>query len=634
MVKNQYFFGRANAEIHTIMGCACGFVKDYLVNAFPTNYFRNYFISTRLGAYEVNVESNELLKQRKTPILSIQPRFDFGLDSNIMGLMSNPFYTHSMFFRNLHQNYPIVLHNDEDGYTIAATPDRYKVDFEIKIQVNSYLKLLRLANFVRRRLWMNRPFYVNNVAFETEIPKSMIKILLDEKNVDKNNPESVKEFHEYIERFSKNTVSFKKVLSTGNNAHTYKYVTDVLCRIESVSNDEYTRNNQIEEDPTITIGMWIEFWAPATYIFRSANTIPEEAFEREVEFEMDNDYQIFTYNSIFSATKRKNIGNYSLIDHAEYLTDNELNKPADILDISSLFGKDLQLLTKYIMSKGEDIYTYFLPKLFMDFTDLEINNHFTVDFDNLRLINNDPRVNYKYTFLIYGDLKLIKDKLEEMYKEKVLKNFFQDSYKKTFSVENDRLKVTFNKSIENSIIVLNGYFYDFEVIDDKTVLFLDTIPYITEDLRDNKIHVYNWENVEIDDILTPISYSNEILEFNEAIPNGILLVYQGRLIECSKMIQRTELKIISNIDFNSIILDDFRLYTFKSIKPIKTLQFKGINTTEAKINYYNIDISRAIITVNGLVEDYEIYERYPKLVTFISDEINYIKSDGLRVLVP
>jgi len=621
MSKSEHFFGRANAEMHSIFSCACGFIKKYFNDAFPPGYFKNMFITTRMGGHENDGDNGEdLVKKKLKPQLSITPRFDFGMDSTVLGLMPNAFYTHTLFFRNLHKHYPIVFNNEEDGYTIAATPDRFKVDFEIKIRVDSYLKLLRLANFVRRRLWINRPFYVNNVEFETEIPKSMIKILIGDKEVDSSNPESVKEFNDYIERFSTNSVRFKKVLSTGNNSHTYSYFSNVLARIESISMDDYNRKGQIEEHPALTIGVWIEFWAPSSFIFKSLNEVPEIIMEEANEYELENEYQILTINSAIIPILKKTVGNYSLIDWAEYLTEEKIEEGEDVLNLDSLLGADLKLLMRYILSKNEDISQYFMVKLFMDSSELEIGTDFTVDFYNFKLSNKNPRLHYKYTCIIYADLKNVKDKLELMYKEKNLNNLFQKSYKKEFTLFANQLEVKFNKTIKNSMIALNGRFHEFERIDDFTIRYPIEVSHTYKSINDNKIHVFNWDYVELDEILTPINIEGNVLVFENGIKNAFLVTYDGKLIEYNDKPIARRIALMQNIT-DEYDLGKFRIYTFKSYNSsVKVHQLKGKVASYEKLNYYNVDISRSIVTVNGLVEDYEIYERFPKLISFIKSD--------------
>jgi hypothetical protein len=620
MVEKRYFFGKANADMHTIIGCACGLVKDFLIKSFPKNYFRNIFITTRMGGNEVDYENDNMLDKRSKPILSLNPKINFQSDSTFVGHLPDPFFTNHMIFKNMNK-YVTIFHNEEEEYHIAVAPDRYRVEFDIKIKVVTYLQELNLANFIKRRFAVLRPFYLNNITFQTEIPKSLIKILLEEKGIDVKNQQSLNEFNEYIERFTYNNVEFKKVLSTGNFAHVYTYECNTLCRLEEPQLEDFSRDEMNEQEPTLTMNMWVDFWAPGSYIFRSGNPIRYPIDDLEVP-NIEDMLEIVFLNSTRKIIKKKTIGNYNLIEWLEFYSDD--NAKIDMLDFSEVIGDDLKLLIKYILARNEDISQYFMFKIYMDDQEMTTPDEYVVHWDQLKLQSKNPRINYNYSAGFYGDLKLVKDKLNEMYKEKALINSRQLSITKTPSVDIDGgLLIEFNTNIRNSIISLNGLFYSYTIIDDTHIKYNSSIPYEV-DLALNNIYVYNWFNVQIDNVLQPTNIVGDYIEFDGRIVNCYILFYQNKLIEAGK--HEWNKKLIKPVGIGNIAgsnVNDYRLITFKSIdglSKLSVLQLKGLNLLPDKLSYFQVEIDRSIITYNGINECYDIYNNVPRVVSYIKSE--------------
>lgn len=202
--------------------------------------------------------------------------------------------------------------------------------------------------------------------------------------------------------------------------------------------------------------------------------------------------------------------------------------------------------------------------------------------------------------------------------------------------------VDFKTDITNAIIIFNGLFEPYHIVNKTTVEYYQnesSIPFDSEmKLRLDwcQFVPYIWDNLYIKDVLKPVKFDGTWLVFNEPIDSGSLLFYNNVMYfyEINKMnnkyIRISDLDVGNSNNFFSNH-DNIKVVRFvdENQRLVKQQKLVGFfNESDCKV-YFPSNISNAIITYNGTHSNYIITPDQKAIKFTIPTDINLDINTGI-----
>jgi hypothetical protein len=403
MNTEQVLCAISSSSMSGIIGNVTGIVKNHIIKKFPKDYFNNIMIDTFNSS--IYMEETDI-NITETPAISFTPRYELS-NETVFGLL--PYWRRiSMgLFRNYKNSYKHVLIDDNDLYYIFAVPDRVKIIYDVKLRVSHKLQAMDIQNFIRQSFRINAPYFLNQKLLEGEVPKIFIDMLMKDRNVDKDDPFQVNEFFDYLKNYSDGYITMKNRLATGSPIFSYRYRSNLLCKVESMPETENTDKNLVNEKSTISFQFSVDFWTPLSYAFITTKEADIEI--PEINDDYSNDKIIMNY-TLQSSPPDIIDGNYSLLYWTGFLTDE--NILTDILPFETMLSFDHKLIIENNNSLGRDNNDYFKVVLYRDENILELEDY-QVDWEKIELKTFYPLFNVTYHLGIYGNKRDLNELLNE-----------------------------------------------------------------------------------------------------------------------------------------------------------------------------------------------------------------------------
>jgi hypothetical protein len=397
---------RASSTFSSIIGNITSVMKNYILKGFPPNFFSDIYVDTFLPSTKIKEDLDTVFKYR-LPALIISPRYEA---SNETTFDIIPYWRRAWhpIYREARYNYKNVFFDEDGGYFINSIEDRIKMNFDLKIKVQTLMTQLDVINYIRQSFDTRGYFFLNNIPLETEIPKTIIVYLMKEKGIDRYNPnlEDLEEFNTWLKTYSDGYIEIKKNLADGKDMYSYRYKTNILCKIEPPEADAVNKKNLIDEDALVTFRLSVEFWSPVNYVFETIKTdLTEPEPLDPIEYDKGNIVLNYSFNSFLEQV----IEDKTLLIFQGFVTD--VNIQIDTLDLTSVLSKELKDIINYNNENEIDNETLFKFKVFRDNYTLA-NNEFNFKWDELKLEIINPLFNMNYYVALYGNLA----KLNETHK--------------------------------------------------------------------------------------------------------------------------------------------------------------------------------------------------------------------------
>jgi len=411
MENQNILVSRASTTVSSIIGNVVSVVKRHIEGNFPKEYFRRVYITTAHTPSQQNENPDNVYKP-DLPNLSIRPNFEVQSEHSFQHL-PYWYYTHNYIFQNKLRNYRGVLYDEENEFYIYSVPDRIKLSFEVKIKVESLMRQMDTLSYIKQTFNTQGHYFLNAIPIEVEVPKTFIKVLMDEYGVDPNNPSDLNEFNNYLKIYSSNYITSKKNLSTGKISYMYKYPANILCRMEPPTGDADTKNMS-GDNFIVSLNLTMELWTPASFILETGRDLDGDAC---TNLPMEINDSSIVFNFCLKTEPPYTIKDKSLLLWSGYITDT--NVDVDRLDMSDMFSQEkIKSIIDYNNKYEIDNFDIFDIIVFRDNLQLKYNDDYTFNWNTLELLTKNPFFNHTHHVGLYGNLK----KIQEHQKEAKFKN--------------------------------------------------------------------------------------------------------------------------------------------------------------------------------------------------------------------
>lgn len=515
--------------ITTMIGSVTSVVLDSVLGLFEKDYFNHIFVSTK-NIGQVRKDTTEPIIKFRTPALAISPSYDPDTDT----------YKGRLLDRYMMFN--LICDNDA-GIDITGAIDVVKMSFDIKIKVETGMKVYDTVAYLRYLLSPDKPFLLGNKETELDvpIPNNVLVKLMTLLGLNYTVYENVDILVDYLNKYSSDgeVVFCKKFnLSTGRYMVSFTFKQNIFTIIDGNISMELGKNNNVTSDNYVGFRLICEVKIPSGFrLFLDEEKKVMNSYVNFVnmykllhhakDLTADNVYKVnaYIYDLLYKTS------NTSVIeDNLFYLLTNNkfvsLKKKFDELmglcDFEQLKLKLMQLSESY---EYVDFVNEVKSNLSGYFSIIEEN-------DSKTLVNLDISPDYN---LLPDYMKAIVD--AEMVNSKVIDKFEypydnEKSYNKDFEFKYESALIGSKDKVLNKDYMTSPFNTDRKLIIDY-YKYNDLLNHVTRDMLMDNTNIlspfnptYELINLPVNDLLNPNNVDaitnpdNPVSPFN--IANGLM----------------------------------------------------------------------------------------------------------------
>jgi len=407
---------------NSLYSSVLGLVKIYVMNLFPNEFFKNVFIKNSIASVTEAGNNDDDNYNKGIPRLSINMGYE-PLEASFDGdsfLMSNFFV-----FRNPSENgiYEKILYDRENRIYISGMSTRAKNNFNVIITVNQEMEALNIIGYLRSKMPINRPFYINNRLIEVPLPMSLIGHIAKAKGFDLSKPDQIPLFNEVLLKHSEGRLTYKKHSSSGKFLYFYKYMTNLLLKIVDYGDIEANKENKSQMNTNITFNMEVEYHNHLYFLAETYN-LPETDGNDNF-FLTDDEYGSVLHWTLQLPEMKQLVDGKKLIGKLELVT--EFNEVTDSTIFSDGIHSTIFSFMKYQKELHPTDYddilnNKFTFKVLKDGKPLKVDEDFTIDWSTFTLNILNPLLNYDYKMFLYGNVGEIDQYRDQVLSQTVIRN--------------------------------------------------------------------------------------------------------------------------------------------------------------------------------------------------------------------
>ncbi|ALN97688.1 hypothetical protein Bp8pS_009 [Bacillus phage vB_BpuM-BpSp] len=391
MKETQIISCKASSSISSLIGNATGYARSFLQEVFPPNFFKDTYIIDSLN--EVRLEDDKIIKLSK-PLLVIDTQYT--AEDSFMELLPKWHTTQYFTFKKPHKQYNGVLYDEKNNIYIYSIPDRIKMDFNVKIVLQTKLSALNVLHYIRQNFEVGGRFYLNDVRLQTRIPKLYTTYIAQRLNLNLKNQVDRNKLEEYLFDNSYNGISESIDTASGTSKYYYNYKTNILTHFPDIPTVEVNTEGLVIKDSTVEFNFSFDFWSHSNFVMEIKDDVPDIPLDLEDDGKMKYEFQVPTHFI------REQIDNMHLLKYKGYEPD--INTEIDYLQFERLLDPEIREVLEEAIKAKLNLKELFNVKVLLDNKELD-EGFFEVDWKNTTLKTKDPLKNVMYTIIIYGNLK-------------------------------------------------------------------------------------------------------------------------------------------------------------------------------------------------------------------------------------
>jgi hypothetical protein len=396
MKETQILSAKVSTSISSLLSNVTAYAKYFLTSKFPPNYFKKVYISDSLN--EIQMEDSNIQKFAK-PTLIITPQYTG--ENGFMELLPYWHTTQYFTFKNPRKKYNGVLYDNINDIYLYSIPDRVKINFEVKIKLDSTLQAYNLLHYLKQTFETGGYFYLNDVRLQTEIPKLYAKVIADRLNIDTETVDGRQALDEYFLQNSYNGIMEKINLSSGNSQFAYHYKTNILTNFPELPSYEKNSNGLVTDNTVISFPFSFEFWSHSNYVMEIKGDVPD-TFTPDMTEEVNTmKYDFYIDNTKFIKEQE---GNMHMIINKPFLPD--VNDEIDVLEFGVIVSSELRDVIEQAVKNKFNMNDLLKVMVLIDNKLLD-SLMYEVNWGDMSLTTKNPMSNVTYTLVLYGNLQAL-----------------------------------------------------------------------------------------------------------------------------------------------------------------------------------------------------------------------------------
>ncbi len=452
----------ASSSASSLFGnVGCG-IRELILSKFPPNYFKYTNVSTELAFRNFSrvLGRNSLneIRKRVKPYIVIQPVYQVPEQDSFLQGINLTKNIDDLEYGISGKELFTVLKDDKYDYNLKFKLNRDKIEYEVRIAVESLHQQLDLYKALQNHIVWERSYF-HPMALESVIPKNVIYYIshLCRMDVDEH-PEMIPVFLKHMNAVSAGyPITYKMRNASATDEYFMYYMHNVVVTFYDFNLDSVEKRNMVDDHYELSFRVSAEFNLPGLYIidgnvdhaYQIKSWIESKPDINSIS-DADTDYiPLFTYSNLWNRYPREKNG-MQLYGTTIFTTDNKNSRyHYDNIDIGSVFDLDHTRVINYYASYNS-LDTIMQVYVLKNQHELERGTEFYFDWSAMDVVIINPDNKATYRLIIYIDSarfnEIIRDKIEETYisdKSKLKENKIDwmhmfDSYKiPTFLLDKD-----------------------------------------------------------------------------------------------------------------------------------------------------------------------------------------------------
>lgn len=421
----------ASSSVSSLFGnVGCG-IRELILSKFPPHYFKYTNVSTELAFRNFSrvLGRNSLneIRKRVKPYIVIQPVYQVPEQDSFLQGINLTKNIDDLEYGISGRELFTVLKDDKYDYNLKFKLNRDKIEYEVKIAVESLHQQLDLYKALQNHIVWERSYF-HPMALESVIPKNVIYYIshLCRMDVDEN-PEMIPVFLKHLNAVSAGyPITYKMRNASATDEYFMYYMHNVVVTFYDFNLDSVEKRNMVDDHYELSFRVSAEFNLPGLYIidgnvdhaFKIKSWI-ESKPSMNITSDADTDYiPLFTYSNLWNRYPREKNG-MQLYGTTIFTTDNKNSKyHYDNIDIGSVFDLDHTRVINYYASYNS-LDTIMQVYVLKNQHELEQGTEFYFDWSAMDVVIINPDNKATYRLIIYIDSarfnEILRDKIEDIY---------------------------------------------------------------------------------------------------------------------------------------------------------------------------------------------------------------------------
>lgn len=467
--KEFVFLNQHVGTFYTGISSILGEIKEYVLDQFPQEYFKRVTVETAAPSSLTNQNMQDGLMKMSYPYVNIGVNIPHEYEDKTTRTLLER--TELFIKPYIRQNYPRVLIDPDDNFTVGFTYEWVKSSYDFRITTNTFMNSIDVMNWVRTKLPMNFVGYINNVPLEFELPQSIVKTIAELQGYDLMTTEGVKNLDRYLMSVGRmfSLIKRKTSATTGQQSYFMSLNSDIQVLIDNLdAPTSVVRSGQTEGDYVVSFTVTTGTYFPVSYLMKIRKPyLVARVEQREfmdiyntpnqplvdglisigVDIPLANKRDIINYTT---SEGRKSVGH--LVDEWRFVYGSEQTEPPVVSIFNLIEDPELKRVHSYALEHGinlENLFHFEGYKVaysqddinfIMNYEDFEINIEnaefsevlirFYVNratYDALQFAMQTDTYYFNKNVLCFTDVILWDSKTNTNVTKKIQVNFFKDS---------------------------------------------------------------------------------------------------------------------------------------------------------------------------------------------------------------
>lgn len=276
MAVANRLISRPVSVVIPVISSLAGTLRSYLMSVLPTEYVKDYHISTEMpmsrvkGRNRFRTMTRSNVEKRQLPLMSInvEPTSDSSEFSSGV-----TFWTSTRFLRDPTKLSRLIA--DDQGLRFAGYEcERMVLRFNVSFLMETEFRANELMMYLRRSLPMNQLVYLNDIDIATEIPGDIIRTMWSDMGLDPAMPpEEVEYFNQYLRRVTAGNVEPMINSASGRLTYTFAYRANPLVKFTSTPTVSVQREGNVVYTAQVDLPVEFDISVPVAYAYRAEESL-------------------------------------------------------------------------------------------------------------------------------------------------------------------------------------------------------------------------------------------------------------------------------------------------------------------------------------------------------------------------
>jgi hypothetical protein len=398
-------FYTAATSVSQIYGNAISAVQMYLESMMPKGFLKDRSISTTTSFrfFRRYLHTHKEFEAKQRPFMIIRPVIEMydNVGSNDF-LSGTPIVWHQGAVGGSGLGKQTFFTDNTNGIGMAFRINRYKVNFEIVIQTNTYYSALDIYHYLNNSVVFNRSIYIPT-SLESMIPKELLIHICEIAGINIDDEANIPVLTRYLRKHSSYPISYKMKNSSSTDEYFLFYPQNIIATFTDLQCEDTTRKNMVEHYTNVGFKIECEFNAVSSYYAWNRRGVHKKFKLCLHESDHSGYVPLYTYERTFDDNDYIEKG-YTLYCSNIIKTDPKLEGKEDKLSIKPCIPPDLKVVMDQILAAGNDMQLLLIPRLIMNNIDGEFDSDFEINWSKYELTIKDSKPYMTYRFILYINL--------------------------------------------------------------------------------------------------------------------------------------------------------------------------------------------------------------------------------------